>query len=335
MIIRQTSSKNTQKYAGNSGNKLKIINKNIKNELLILFFVILIMEAVYIVHTREFINAGQNVYKIGRTSQLHTKRADSYPKGSIIKMQISVIDSRAVETRIIAEFKDQFHIRRDLGAEYFEGNFHDMRILMLKIICLCENVDRDESISSINADANVPTINHLQLQAKYIKLQENNYLLELNAIHLKSEHEEFKRATNTPPMLSQTLTPTQIYQNEINFKPNNTNTQNNKNLKICKRCNKEFTTNAKLNLHINRKNPCRSPELTLTPRLNFQCTRCTKRFANNHKLTCHINRQYPCELTTLQHNECDLFKIIKQECNILKLKNKLIESENEILKLRN
>ena len=102
------------------------------------------MEAVYIIHLREFINAGQSVYKIGRTAQPHLKRANSYPKGSDLKFQMSVINSHKVETQIIQLFEQEFIRRRDLGSEYFEGDVEDMGQRLMDIAKQCNRDERKE-----------------------------------------------------------------------------------------------------------------------------------------------------------------------------------------------
>jgi hypothetical protein len=90
-------------------------------------------EAVYIIYTREFINSNKNVYKIGRTSQTFTKRFNSYPKGSILKIQKQVNDSKNIEKTIKQIFEQKFKLRTDIGQEYFEGNYKDMELEFMRI----------------------------------------------------------------------------------------------------------------------------------------------------------------------------------------------------------
>ena len=90
-------------------------------------------EAVYIIYEREFINSTQNVYKIGRTSQSHAKRFNSYPKGSILKIQKQVKNSAIIETKIKEIFNQKFKLRRDIGVEYFEGDYNEMENVFIQI----------------------------------------------------------------------------------------------------------------------------------------------------------------------------------------------------------
>ncbi len=110
------------------------------------------MKAVYIIHVREFINSDQEIYKIGKTSQVHTKRANSYPKGSCLQFHIRVEDSHNVEKQIIRYFKESFAQRLDIGIEYFEGNYIKMRQAMIKIVETYEGVyvESDDAVMTIS-----------------------------------------------------------------------------------------------------------------------------------------------------------------------------------------
>lgn len=80
---------------------------------------------IYLVHTREFINSDQNIYKIGRTRNL-TRRLKSYPKGSQCLFSIQTNDEINDERNLIDIFKYSFIQRLDIGKEYFEGNIDKM-----------------------------------------------------------------------------------------------------------------------------------------------------------------------------------------------------------------
>ena len=83
-------------------------------------------EYVYLLHEREFLNSGRQLYKIGRTSQSPNDRFDDYPKGSCVVFYLRVPDSKATEKAIKTAFKLKFKQDRDIGQEYFEGDVNDM-----------------------------------------------------------------------------------------------------------------------------------------------------------------------------------------------------------------
>jgi len=69
--------------------------------------------------------------------------------------------------------------------------------------------------------------------------------------------------------------------------------------RTCPICRKYFVSNANFTVHLNRKTPCITPELSaiLGPHpKNFKCNRCDLLFQTNQKLTAHLNRRTPCKL---------------------------------------
>ena len=84
------------------------------------------LEAVYLLHIREFILLGQPIYKIGRTGRDILKRINDYPKGSYLITHCTLPISCNAEKLLINIFKSKFIQRKDYGNEYFEGNITDM-----------------------------------------------------------------------------------------------------------------------------------------------------------------------------------------------------------------
>ena len=82
---------------------------------------------IYLLRTREFVTANQNVYKIGRTNQTHTNRFKQYPKGSELILQYSCNDCIACEKGLLYIFRVNYIKRKDIGSEYFEGDVTSMK----------------------------------------------------------------------------------------------------------------------------------------------------------------------------------------------------------------
>ncbi len=238
------------------------------------------MEAVYIIHLREFINAGQSVYKIGRTAQPHLKRANSYPKGSDLKFQMSVINSHKVETKIIKLFEQEFIRRRDLGSEYFEGDIDDMGQRLMDIAKQC-NRDECKEINDLKDEIN-------ELKEEIDELKNINMQTKMREIGDKFQEDMQRIATQVNLSSLQSVASADASADAPSIKkPNRT----------CKICEKTFGTNANYIFHINRQIPCMSPELmaNIPPLIkNFKCGRCDACFQSNYKLTCHLNRKFPC-----------------------------------------
>jgi hypothetical protein len=91
---------------------------------------------IYLLQEREFVNLYQPVYKIGKTMQLNSKRFSQYPKGSILLLQLICLDCNACETQLIQLFTQKYTRRRDIGNEYFEGDFTGMIADIVRIITL-------------------------------------------------------------------------------------------------------------------------------------------------------------------------------------------------------
>jgi hypothetical protein len=91
-------------------------------------------EYVYLLQEREFIHSGESVYKIGRTKQLNDKRFKQYPKNSMLLLQTICKNCVTCETQIINMFKQKYIHRVDIGSEYFEGNYSEMKRDIFNIV---------------------------------------------------------------------------------------------------------------------------------------------------------------------------------------------------------
>ena len=60
-------------------------------------------EYIYLLQEREFINAKQNIYKLGKTKQENLQRFKQYPKGSKLILQQICHDCDILETQLIKE----------------------------------------------------------------------------------------------------------------------------------------------------------------------------------------------------------------------------------------
>ena len=106
---------------------------------------------IYLLQEREFIKTKENVYKVGRTEKENHSRFNQYPKGSVLLFQMICNDCKNIERQIIKLFKEKFIRKKDIGNEYFEGNFQ----LMIDIIySTIRNETKITDISSTNDDKN-------------------------------------------------------------------------------------------------------------------------------------------------------------------------------------
>ena len=81
---------------------------------------------IYLLQEREFVRLNENVYKLGMTKQENLTRFKQYPKGSWLIMQIICNDCTILEREVIKLFTERFILRKDIGNEYFEGDYRSM-----------------------------------------------------------------------------------------------------------------------------------------------------------------------------------------------------------------
>ena len=245
-----------------------------------------VYEYVYMIHTREFKNSNQDIYKIGRTSQLNLKRVNSYPKGSKLHCQLRVANSYVVEKQIMHNFKKIFVQKLEIGLEYFEGNYLEMEDKFIDIVRACKNNIEMEIIDDPPVEIDSPVI-------------------------------------NDPPMEIDTFLTQPIEIIEIKPTKNPSKRKSTASNKTCKVCLNTFSTNANFVLHANRKIPCVPPNVIIKPvKYKFKCERCLLAFQTNKKLSSHLSRKYICRQKEKPDNiKLDLlYEKIKNEIEQLKQK---------------
>ena len=88
-------------------------------------------EYIYLIREREFVNSDEQVYKIGRTTNVKN-RMNQYPKDSQVILITPVTDSVWYETQLIKIFEERFEraVCGDnetvVGNEYFKGDLDEM-----------------------------------------------------------------------------------------------------------------------------------------------------------------------------------------------------------------
>ena len=99
---------------------------------------------VYLLQEREFIKTKENIYKIGMTKKENHKRFNQYPKGSVLLFQMICDDCKNIEKQVIKLFKQKLKIRKDIGNEYFEGDYKIMIDIIYSTIKTDKDKDKEE-----------------------------------------------------------------------------------------------------------------------------------------------------------------------------------------------
>lgn len=88
---------------------------------------------IYLLIEREFINTGEPIYKIGKTTQRNFARFKDYPKDSEVLLYLKCLNCHAAEKAILELFRKKYQAMNQYGHEYFKGDPHGM---MRDICCL-------------------------------------------------------------------------------------------------------------------------------------------------------------------------------------------------------
>ena len=124
------------------------------------------MERVYLLREREFLKTNENIYKIGRTTQINDNRIKQYPKGSELILLVTVDNCIFIENKIKILFKQKYTQRKDIGTEYFEGNYINMRNNIFDIITKYET----------NCHEIIPSDEMIEKKRKYVEDNSRDYL---------------------------------------------------------------------------------------------------------------------------------------------------------------
>jgi len=87
---------------------------------------------LYLVQTARFLQAKENVYKIGR-SERFDRRLHGYEKGYRVVYFCLCADHVAAEVKLKQIFRERFTQRVDIGTEYFEGDIDCMIMEIQKL----------------------------------------------------------------------------------------------------------------------------------------------------------------------------------------------------------
>lgn len=109
------------------------------------------VQYIYLLQEREFVNSNENIYKIGRTIKENFTRFNQYPKGSKLLFQIICNDCIKIEKLILNKFKQQFSQCKNIGNEYFKGDYKNMIDIIYKTI---NNIDNDNDNDNVNDNKN-------------------------------------------------------------------------------------------------------------------------------------------------------------------------------------
>jgi len=264
----------------------------------------IIINYIYLLQEREFIKTNENIFKIGMTTKKNYERFNQYPKGSILLFQIICNNCKHIEKIIIKIFKEKFIQRKEVGTEYFEGNYKIMIDIIYLILNKRNKIDLNE--------------NEIELYEKKIEVNENEielYEIELNEIEL-NEIELNKIELNKIELNKIELNKIELNENHVKFNENKVvlneieliykkNNIIKKNYE-CKRCFYNCNQLNDMKKHLNKKTKCinklelfnyKDDELYNLSLINKNkiykghiCNNCKKSFSTSSNLSRHLSK---------------------------------------------
>ena len=241
------------------------------------------MEYIYLLKEREFMKTNENIYKIGKTKQDNFKRFNSYPKGSVLIFQILCSNCTNIENKLIKLFREKYIKRKDIGNEYFEGDYINMIDDIIKIVnsdLRQNNIFKKKDISKSNKTSDkIVKSNELNESAELNELNESDKSNELNESDKSNKSYELNKPNksnisnepNKPNKPNKSNEPNKQNKSNILNEPNKSNILNEPNKSnisneqnkylleynikyYCKYCNKSYHNKSNLNKHNNTKN---------------------------------------------------------------------------------
>lgn len=105
---------------------------------------------IYLVHTREFINSKEHIYKLGRC-RCWKSRLSKYPKGSRLIMCMYVTDQVDSEKKLLSIFDSKYERQTNIGREYYKGCINDMCKVINEELCKVRDTSTIPEIDDADA----------------------------------------------------------------------------------------------------------------------------------------------------------------------------------------
>jgi hypothetical protein len=146
---------------------------------------------IYLLREREFIKTKEHVYKVGMTKKENHERFNQYPKGSVLLFQMICNNCKNMEKLVVKKFKETFKQRKDIGNEYFEGEYKNMIDIIYSTIKNENEIvigeDDDEYVVEENAEEDIVEKEYVEEDWKMVvkskKYQENAFKIVCNKIN--------------------------------------------------------------------------------------------------------------------------------------------------------
>ena len=263
-----------------------------------------ITQYIYLIHTREFYNHDEFVYKIGKTKKLNFHRFNQYPRGSVLLFQTNCNDCDICETKILKLFNSKYKRRKDIGLEYFEGDYLQMKKDICNIVDNNVDVKVEEKIEN-KEEQKIETkivkgYNEYKLTSEQIKEKEiiNKLLEKVEEIVDKidniekvveiNEVKKTKKIDNIKKITKEKQKRKVVEKKDDKIKD-----------RTCNKCNTIFNYPSNLIAHLKNSARCKNTEMQINDfvsnnikkyKVNFICENCNETFTRKLSLQRHVRK---------------------------------------------
>jgi hypothetical protein len=243
---------------------------------------------VYMFYTRDCLDAGRQVYKIGRTERTVKSRLQGYAKGTFPLLYMKVNNQVRAEDIIKCGFNVKFTNIRNFGCEYYEGDRIAMmeefqRLINTSDVVVNQTViASEESVASMIEKVKASINNTVVVKVTWIVSDEsickdkivNKMQLDMIVRNEQNPTNNIIREKSVGSHHKQKSTDNDI-QKESTDKMLTKNT--------CNICHKSFERKEHYIAHMRRKKSCATGDI-----LEHQCTHCSSRFTSLTDYLAHV-----------------------------------------------
>ena len=285
-----------------------------------------VSEGIYLIQIREFITTNKNIYKIGRSHNIHN-RMSQYPKESNIIIILECCDSIKCENALKKIFIKEFIQMKKYGSEYFEGDKEKMKsIIFHHIEEIYKNKIKEDKLKADKLKADKIKKNKIK-EDKINKTKEdkpNDVNINIKATTCPKCNTKFEYTSYLKRhLLKSSRCKLNILEIENIIKKKDSDI-------ICSHCNRKFTKQSSLVFH-NKNSQCGKSQINIKSKIkdNIQINIIQNKDKNIINKTNIIN-PFTSEITsTLSFDEMvKLLDSTKPEINIIKLVYSLIQNKN-------
>jgi hypothetical protein len=99
---------------------------------------------IYVIREREFINSGDDIYRVGRSGNI-SQRMANHPKGSSLRLILKVGNAVQAKHEVLSRLNTCKYLVNctDIGEDYFQGNLDTIISIVTQVAAMSHGGDTD------------------------------------------------------------------------------------------------------------------------------------------------------------------------------------------------